>query len=390
MAYHLACVVGARPNFMKMAPILRSLEQYPEIRPTLIHTGQHYDRNLSDVFFEELNIPKPDVHLGIQGGKQNEQTGRMLAAFEEVFESRAVDERFDRVLVVGDVNSTFAAAFVAAKLCIPVAHVEAGLRSRDRTMPEEVNRVVVDEIADMYFVSEQSGLDNLELEGRGDRAIHHVGNVMIDTVINKLPDATSAGTLERLGLDPQGYGLVTFHRPSNVDSQECLQNVIDVLCWAAERMSLVFPLHPRTRNRLVQFDLLQQLEDNDNIRLLDPLGYIDCLALSSRASVVVTDSGGLQEETTALGVPCLTMRENTERPTTVDVGTNTLVGNDRERLTAGLSQVLDGTYKAGQVPPFWEGRAAERIAAVLAAEAGRGGGSRAEGQGSRVELRVES
>ena len=350
---------------MKMAPILRALKAYPQIQFTLIHTGQHYDRNLSDVFFEELQIPKPDVHLDVRASGQLAQTGRMLEAFESVFQ----ETEFDRAIVVGDVNSTFAAAFAANKCGISVAHVEAGLRSHDREMPEEINRLLVDELTDMYFASEQSGVDNLLTEGRGDRAVHLVGNVMIDTVIHKLPEATRNGTLERFNVKPNEYGLVTFHRPSNVDERDCLTNVIDILCWAGEQLPLIFPLHPRTRNRLEQFDLVERLQNTESIKLIEPLGYLDCLALSSQARVVVTDSGGLQEETTALGVPCLTMRQNTERPATVDVGSNTLVGNERDKLMDGFTHVLDGSYKQGAVPKYWDGKAAERIAEILAAEA---------------------
>ncbi len=365
MTYNLACVVGARPNFMKMAPILRALNAHPQIQPTLIHTGQHYDRNLSDVFFEELQMPKPDVHLDVQADSQLAQTGRMLEALESVFQAAT----FHRCVVVGDVNSTFAAAFAANKRGVPVAHVEAGLRSFDRSMPEEINRLLVDELTDMYFASEQSGLDNLLNEGRGDRKLHLVGNVMIDTVIHKLPEATSNGTLEKLGVEKGKYGLVTFHRPSNVDHRDCLADVVEVLCWAARQLPLIFPLHPRTRKRLEEFNLVDQLRAAPSVTLIEPLGYLDCLALSSQARIVVTDSGGLQEETTALGVPCLTMRQNTERPATVDVGSNTLVGNDREQLKRGFTAVLDGTYKQSEVPKFWDGRAAERIAEILAAEA---------------------
>ena len=356
---------------MKMAPVLRALAAYPRIRTTLVHSGQHYDRNLSDVFFEELGIRKPDICLNVRESKQGAQTGRMLEAFEAVFEQPASGKPFDRVLVVGDVNSSLAGALAASKLGIPVAHVEAGLRSFDRTMPEEINRAVIDTVADLFFVSEPSGVENLQREGHANEAVHLVGNVMIDTLLHMLPAATAGGTLERHGLDPQGYGVVTFHRPSNVDSRDGLSGVVEVLCWVAEQLPIVFPVHPRTRKRLEDYGLLDRLASAAGIELMPPLGYVDFLALTSRAKVVVTDSGGLQEESTALGVPCLTMRENTERPVTVEIGTNRLIGSDPQKLAAGFASVLDGTYKTGGVPQFWDGRAAERIAELLAAEAFR-------------------
>ena len=364
----LACVVGARPNFMKMAPILRALSDYPEIRTTLIHTGQHYDRDLSDIFFEELGIRKPDVCLNVRESKQGAQTARMLEAFENLFEEAQHDIPFDRLVVVGDVNSSLAAALAASKMGIAIAHVEAGLRSFDRSMPEEINRILIDSVTDMFFVSEPAGVTNLRHEGHSDESIRLVGNVMIDTLMHMLPKAKSQGTLQRFNLQPNEYGLVTFHRPANVDSQPALTGVVDVLCQAAEQMRLVFPVHPRTRKRLDDFGLRSRLE-TAGIDLIPPLGYVDCLALSSDARIILTDSGGLQEEATVLGVPCLTMRPNTERPVTLDLGTNTLVGNDPEQIAQGFASVLVGTYKVGAVPEFWDGKAAVRIAAQLAGEA---------------------
>ncbi|HJN09208.1 MAG TPA: UDP-N-acetylglucosamine 2-epimerase (non-hydrolyzing) [Pirellulaceae bacterium] len=366
--YHLACVVGARPNFMKMAPILRALDEYPEIQATLIHTGQHYDRDLSDIFFEELGIREPDVCLNVRESKQGAQTARMLEAFEHLFETAAREIPFDRLVVVGDVNSSLAATLAASKMGIAVAHVEAGLRSFDRTMPEEINRVVIDSVADTLFVSEPEGVNNLRREGHADESIRLVGNVMIDTLLRMLPLARSSSMLERFNLKPKEYGLVTFHRPANVDTETTLADVVGVLCQAADQMRLVFPIHPRTRKRLEEFDLLTRLE-RTGIDLIRPLGYVDCLALSSQAKVILTDSGGLQEEATVLGVPCLTMRPNTERPVTIDIGTNTLVGNDPARIAQGFANVSDGSYKVGKVPEFWDGQAAVRIAAQLVGEA---------------------
>ncbi|GAB6165752.1 UDP-N-acetylglucosamine 2-epimerase (non-hydrolyzing) [Thermostilla marina] len=367
----IACIVGARPNFMKMAPILRALAAYPQVEPVLIHTGQHYDPNLSDVFFTDLEMRRPDIYLEVGSGTHAAQTARVMERLEQVFiDARQAGKPFDRVLVVGDVNSTMAAALVAAKLHIPVAHVEAGLRSFDRTMPEEINRIVTDAVADMLLVSEPSGVENLKAEGKPESQIHLVGNVMIDTLQHQLPKARSRDVLGRMGLSPGDYGVITLHRPANVDTPEVLGKLLDVLAQAATRLPMVFPIHPRTKHRIEQFGLGDRLNGKAGGGIIEaePLGYLDFLCLTSQAKVIVTDSGGLQEESTALGVPCLTMRPNTERPITVDEGTSTLVGNHAERLRAVLASVLDGTYKQGRCPDLWDGKAAERIAARLAAD----------------------
>ncbi len=363
----LACVVGARPNFMKMAPLLRALAAYPRVKPVLIHTGQHYDHSLSDVFLEELGMPRPDVSLGVGSGKHGQQTARVLEGFETVLEEAAArGEPFGRVVVVGDVNSTMAATLAASKLGIPVAHVEAGLRSFDRTMPEEINRLVTDAVSEMLFVSEPAGIENLRHEGHAEEHLHLVGNVMIDTLKRLLPRAQDGDTLRQHGLQPNAYGVVTLHRPSNVDSASILARIIDVLIEAAARLPLVFPVHPRTQKRLAEFGLADRLAGSPGVISLAPLGYLDFLALTSQARLIVTDSGGLQEESTALGIPCLTARFNTERPITVDEGTSTLVGNDPDQLRRGLTAILNGTYKRGRCPALWDGHAAERIAAILA------------------------
>jgi len=362
----LACVVGARPNFMKMAPLLRALEKHRHVRTTLIHTGQHYDASLSDVFFEELGMRHPDVCLDVGSGKHGAQTARVLERMEEVLQSRRDGSRFDRLVVVGDVNSTMAASLAAVKLGIPVAHVEAGLRSNDRSMPEEINRLVTDAVSDLLFVSEPAGLENLRREGHVEKQLHLVGNVMIDTLRWLLPKAKARDTLRRFGLEPGRYGVVTLHRPGNVDEPKTLSGLIDVLVDASRKLPLVFPVHPRTKQRLERFDLAAKLAAARSILQIPPLGYLDFLALSSQARVVITDSGGLQEESTALGIPCLTARPNTERPVTVEEGTSTLVGSDPRELRRRLSEVLDGRYKEGRCPALWDGRAAERIAAVLA------------------------
>ena len=366
----LACIVGARPNFMKIAPILRAFEKHDSLQPTLIHTGQHYDANLSDIFFEELGISRPDIALGIGSGSHGKQTADILVAIENVLvEARDRGEGYDRMIVVGDVNSTMAATIAAAKLLIPVAHVEAGLRSFDRTMPEEINRMLTDSICDMLLPSEPDGVTNLKNEGHDDSNIHLVGNVMIDTLLNQVKRARQSTILTDLGLATGQYGVVTLHRPANVDDQNILDGLLQVLVEISAKMPLVFPIHPRTKTRLDSFGLFEKLDSADHIKCLGPLGYNDFLCLTSQAKVIVTDSGGLQEESTALNVPCLTMRPNTERPITVTQGTSTLVGSDAAKLKLHLTEVIEGTYKKGSCPELWDGKAAERIAAILANEA---------------------
>ena len=366
----LACIVGARPNFMKIAPILRAFEKYESLQPTLIHTGQHYDANLSDVFFDELGISRPDISLGIGSGSHGKQTADILVAIENVLvEAEKKGEGFDRMIVVGDVNSTMAATIAAAKLLIPVAHVEAGLRSFDRTMPEEINRMLTDSICDMLLPSEPDGVANLKKEGHDDSKIHLVGNVMIDTLLNQVDRARKSDILEQLSLKAGQYGVVTLHRPANVDDKQILEGLLQVLIDISSELPLVFPVHPRTKARMEDFGLFEKLDSADNISCLGPAGYNDFLCLTSQAKVIVTDSGGLQEESTALGVPCLTMRPNTERPITVTEGTSTLVGSDAEKLKLHLTEVIEGTYKTGRCPELWDGKASERIAAILAEEA---------------------
>jgi UDP-N-acetylglucosamine 2-epimerase (non-hydrolysing) len=363
---NLACVVGARPNFMKMAPLLHALEAYQHVSPVLVHTGQHYDDNLSDVFFQELRMKRPDICLEVGSGKHGQQTARVIERFEAVLEQAAAEgRRFDRVVVVGDVNSTMAAALAAIKMHVPVAHVEAGLRSSDRSMPEEINRIVTDSISDMLFVSEPSGMENLRREGRPEEGTHLVGNVMIDTLLRLLPKAVKTDVLENHGLRPGQYGVVTLHRPGNVDQAETLGPIIEVLVATSRDLPLVFPIHPRTMQKIERFGLTENLRRAPGVLQLPPLGYLGFLALTSQARVIVTDSGGLQEESTVLGVPCLTMRSNTERPITVENGTSTLVGNDPVLLSECLRAVLNGSYKRGYCPTLWDGHAAERIAKVL-------------------------
>jgi len=362
----LACIVGARPNFMKMAPLLRALKPYSHVEPVLIHTGQHYDKNLSDIFFEQLEMRRPDITLEVGSGSHAVQTARVIERFEAVMVEAAERGRpFHRVIVVGDVNSTMATSLAAVKLDVPVAHVEAGLRSFDRTMPEEINRIVTDSIADMLLVSEPAGMKNLRKEGHPEQQLHLVGNVMIDTLKFMMPKAQECDTLELLGLAPGEYAVVTLHRPANVDAAETLAPLLDVLVDVSERLPVAFPIHPRTRERINRFGLAEKMQSAPGIIQTEPLGYLEFLALSSQAKVIVTDSGGLQEESTVLGIPCLTARPNTERPVTVTQGTSTLVGNDAELLRSCLGAVLDGTYKQGACPELWDGHAAGRIAQVL-------------------------
>jgi len=355
---HILHVVGARPNFMKAAPVMRALSNQGGIRQTLVHTGQHYDANMSKVFFQQLDIPKPDINLEVGSGSHAWQTAQIMTRFETV----VLESEPDLVLVYGDVNSTVATALVCAKLLIPVGHVEAGLRSFDRTMPEEINRLLTDQIADLLFTPSSDGDENLLHEGVSAEKIHLVGNVMIDTLVHLLPKAEKSRILEDLGLQTSDYGLVTLHRPSNVDGPKMLASIMSTLAEISRDLSLIFPIHPRTRQRL---ENIQYPIPNTQLRLIDPLGYLDFLALQSHATLVITDSGGIQEETTYLGVPCLTVRENTERPVTVTVGTNTLVGQDMDHLQAEVDRILAGDAKRGETPPLWDGHAAERIANVI-------------------------
>jgi len=354
-------VVGARPNLMKIAPLMDAYASAPEIEPLLVHTGQHYDANLSELFFRQLGIPEPDLNLGVGSGSHAVQTAEIMRAFEPV----AVRERPDAVLVVGDVNSTIACGLVAVKLGIRLVHVEAGLRSFDRDMPEEINRVLTDAISDLLFCTEESGARNLRREGIADEKIHLVGNLMIDTLMKHRARAEASGILRELGLQPAGYAVLTLHRPSNVDDPEVLAGILGALEVVAHEMPLVFPAHPRTREKLRAFGLEGRLARLPGLRMIDPAGYLDFLKLMSSARLVLTDSGGIQEETTILQVPCLTLRENTERPVTVELGTNQIVGRDPERILAAYRKVMEGGGPPGRLPPGWDGRAAARITEVL-------------------------
>jgi UDP-N-acetylglucosamine 2-epimerase (non-hydrolysing) len=355
-------VVGARPNFMKIAPILQELNRYPEeFQSLLVHTGQHYDSKMSDVFFDDLGLPQPGVFLGVGSGSHAAQTAQTMIAFEKVL----LEDRPDWTVVVGDVNSTIACALDSAKLGIRVAHVEAGLRSRDRSMPEEINRILTDRISDLLFTPSRDADANLRAEGTPSEQICFVGNVMIDSLRRFEADASQTKTLESLGLRAKEYGLVTLHRPSNVDDPQQLNSILNALETIQKTVRLVFPLHPRTRRMLTDFGLMARVKTMPELILIDPVGYKEFLQLERNAMMVLTDSGGIQEETTAFGVPCLTLRENTERPVTIECGTNVLVGLSEDRITAEASNIVNGKGKKGGIPEGWDGHAAERIVQTL-------------------------
>ena len=385
----IVCVVGARPNYMKMAPIIRALAALGDaVPPVLVHTGQHYDAAMNDSFFTALGMPRPAVNLEVGSASHAVQTAEIMKRFEPVLDT------YDpaAVLVVGDVNSTIACALVAAKKGVPVVHVEAGLRSYDRAMPEEINRVLTDQIADLLYTTERSAAANLHAEGIADERIVFVGNVMIDTLLANraaaVPaNATLAGTAIAQSALSGGYGLVTLHRPSNVDDRDTLTRLLGALAEIAQHLPLVLALHPRTQARITEFGLSAAL-DPQRVAILPPQGYLEMLGLMATATLVLTDSGGLQEETTALGVPCLTIRENTERPITIAEGTNTLCGTDPRRIVDDAMEILANGGKRGRAPELWDGHAAERIASHLAGWiAARDGARAASGVSPAVPIR---
>jgi len=353
-------VVGARPNFMKIAPIHAELKRRG-ISQILLHTGQHYDENMSKVFFDDLGMPQPDIYLGIGSGSHATQTAKVMVEFEKVCN----EHNPSMVIVVGDVNSTVACSMVCAKEWIPCAHVEAGLRSFDREMPEEINRLITDAIADYLLTPSPDGDENLRNEGVSEERIKRVGNVMIDSLFNNLERSKNSTIHSDLNIEKGNYGVLTLHRPSNVDEKDAFTGIISALEEIGSRIPLVFPLHPRTKNRAEQFGLTTRLESIPNIVLTGPAGYLDFVALMAESKLVLTDSGGLQEETTALGIPCLTLRENTERPITVTEGTNTIVGNDPQVIIDAANEILENGGKAGRIPELWDGKTAERIADII-------------------------
>jgi UDP-N-acetylglucosamine 2-epimerase (non-hydrolysing) len=352
-------IAAARPNFMKIAPLYHALAAEPWCRPRIVHTGQHYDANMSDAFFADLQMPKPHVHLGIGSGSHAEQTGRVMIEYEK----KCLADRPDWIVVVGDVNSTLACALVGAKLLIPVAHLEAGLRSGDRAMPEEVNRIVTDSISDVLWTPSLDGNEHLAREGVSGDKVELVGNIMLDSFELLAPKIRAAAVAAKLGRSKGEYAVVTLHRPSNVDDRERLALIVDELLEIAQRLPLIFPVHPRTRQRLTEFDLLRRLEAGSAVTLTGPLSYIEFMSLVHDCRVALTDSGGVQEETSYLGVPCLTLRENTERPVTVKVGTNRLV--DIESLHDDIARVLDQPLRTPCTIPLWDGKTAERVVESL-------------------------
>ena len=355
-------VVGARPNFMKIAPIMAGVAQQPDtFKQILVHTGQHYDANMSKVFFEDLGLPQPDIYLGVGSGSHAEQTARVMLAFEPVL----LREQPALVLVVGDVNSTLACALVAKKLHVPVAHVEAGLRSFDHSMPEEINRLLTDQIATLLFTTERSGNENLIREGVDEEKIHFVGNVMIDTLLKHKDRAMALDVIEYFDVEPKNFALLTLHRPANVDKPDVLAGILAGLAEIRQRIPILFPAHPRTIKQVRQYGFEESLTAMSNLRVTEPLPYLEFLNLMANARMVLTDSGGIQEETTILGVPCLTLRENTERPVTVAQGTNILVGSDPQKMIDECLLILEDGGKKGNIPELWDGQAARRIMDIL-------------------------
>lgn len=355
-------VVGARPNFMKIAPIQRAMEKMKDsFEPILVHTGQHYDERMSKLFFDDLELPQPDIYLGVGSGSHAEQTAKIMIEFERVCEQ----QKPDLVLVVGDVNSTAACSMVASKMWIPIAHVEAGLRSFDRQMPEEINRIITDALSEYLFVTEKSGITNLTNEGIPASKIHFVGNVMIDSLIYFLDKENTSRILKDMNLKEKSYALVTLHRPSNVDEAENFIRIITAFKQIQNDIPIVFPIHPRTQKNIEKFGLQGEISQLKNLKLIPPVGYLDFMQLMVNCRFVMTDSGGIQEETTYLGIPCLTMRETTERPVTAEIGTNEIVGTDTEKITRLAKKIIAGDWKKGQVPELWDGKAAERIVGIM-------------------------
>lgn len=376
-------VVGARPNFVKVAPVLKEMRNFSQYEPVLVHTGQHYDYTMSKAFFDDLELPQPDVYLGVGSGSHAEQTARIMVEFEKV----CIKEKPELVMVYGDVNSTLACSITAAKLCLPVAHVEAGLRSFDRSMPEEINRIVTDSLSDYLFTTCQDANINLKKEGSSKEKIYFVGNVMVDTLLQFREKTKKSSILQKLGLMEKSttdgsqhianYSVLTLHRPSNVDNRGCLQNILEAIKVISNDLPVIFPIHPRTRKQIEVFALGDYLHDFPNLNQqsvpngysiysINPLGYLDFIHLIANSKFVLTDSGGLQEETTVLRIPCLTLRENTERPVTVVEGTNTIVGSDKAKIISESLKILSGQGKRGKLPRFWDGKASQRIARILA------------------------
>ncbi len=360
MKLKIISVAGARPNFMKVAPLHWEFKKHEDkVKHLICHTGQHYDYNMSKVFFDDLNLPEPNFYLGVGSGTHAEQTAKIMLKFEKII----IEEKPDLVIVVGDVNSTLACSLTAVKLGVKVAHVEAGLRSFDKSMPEEINRILTDHISDFLFVTEKSGVQNLKREGIDDKKIFFVGNVMIDTLIHLLPKIECSDILQKLNLFPKEYILVTLHRPSNVENENFLLKLVEVFQELSQVQKVIFPVHPRTRLNIEKLGLNGRLKDR--VMLLEPLGYIDFINLLKNSSLVITDSGGVQEESTFLGIQCITVRNNTERPVTVEIGTNHLVGTDLSKVLEHSMNVLGGKIKSGKIPELWDGKSSKRIVEII-------------------------
>lgn len=357
-------VAGARPNFIKIGPIMHEFKNYPEIEPILVHTGQHYDERMSKVFFDDLDIPKPDINLEVGSGSHAWQTAQIMILFEKVI----LEEKPDLVMVVGDVNSTIACSLTAIKMNIKIAHVEAGLRSKNWEMPEEINRVLTDRMSDFLLTTSRGANKNLLAEGIDKKKIFFVGNTMIDSLKSNIKIAENSDIMEKLGLTEREYSVLTLHRPANVDKREKLERILDILDKVLEQTRIVYPIHPRTRNSLKKFNLMERMRGMSNLKLTEPLGYHDFLKLISHAKMVLTDSGGIQEETTILGVPCLTMRDETERPVTITQGTNEIVGFDEVKIINSVNSIINGTWKKGTIPELWDGNTSERIIKVIKKE----------------------
>lgn len=357
----ITSIAGARPNFIKIAPILSEIKKSSSIHSSLIHTGQHHDFLLSELFFRELSIKEPDTYLGVGSSSHAVQTGRIMIGLEKEF----IKTKPDLVLVVGDVNSTLAASLTCAKMGIPVAHIEAGLRSHDPLMPEEINRIVTDRLSEYLFTTSEDAGVNLEKEGIEKRKIFFTGNVMIDTLVKLTPKAKNLNSqLPEFGITKGGYALLTLHRPSNVDDRLIFLRIIKALYHIAKYIPIVFPVHPRTEKRIEQYKLKHYFKAS-NIILTKPLGYLENLNLMLNSKFVLTDSGGIQEETTVLKIPCLTLRENTERPVTAEIGSNTVVGTNTERILTAFEKIMSGKYKRGKIPKYWDGKASQRIVRIL-------------------------
>ncbi|MEE9442387.1 MAG: UDP-N-acetylglucosamine 2-epimerase (non-hydrolyzing) [candidate division Zixibacteria bacterium] len=360
MPKKIMLIIGARPNFIKAAPLMRELSAHTEkFDPFLIHTGQHYDHNLSQLFFEQLKMPQPDIYLGVGSGSHARQTAKIMTGLEEEFEKN----RPDLVIVFGDVNSTLAASIVTSKMCLKLAHVEAGLRSFDNTMPEEINRIVTDRLSDFLFITEKSGSENLHKEGVSEDKVFFVGNIMIDSLVKNLELARESKIIEQLGIKAKEYAVLTLHRPANVDNKDRLDILLKAIGEVSQKLPVIFPCHPRTKNALSKFGF--NFESNDNFKIIDPVGYLDFLNLQANARLVLTDSGGIQEETTYLQIPCITIRENTERPITAEVGTNVLAGLEYDKIIKAANNVFNGKHPKGRIPDLWDGHTAQRIIKTL-------------------------